>query len=57
MEIFDDLGFEEIVSTLLVIAVIVYFTYVRIKYLFRHSFFRTNRGVKKKKDKATHDKP
>ncbi len=49
MEIFDDLGFEEIVSTLLVIAVIVYFTYVRVKYLFR--------GVKKKKDKVTHDKP
>ena len=49
MEIFDDLGFEEIVSTLLVIAVIVYFTYVRVKYLFR--------GVKKKKDKATYNKP
>ena len=45
MEIFDDLGFEEIVSTLLVIAVIVYFTYVRIKYLFR--------VAKQKKDKAT----
>ena len=44
MEIFDDLSFEEIVSILLVIALIVYFTYLRIKYLFR--------GVKNKKDKA-----
>ena len=45
MEIFDNLSFEEIVATLLVIALIVYITYLRIKYLFR--------GVKNKKDRKS----
>ncbi len=45
MEIFDNLSFEEIVATLLVIALIVYFTYLRIKYLFR--------GVKNKKGRKS----